>query len=136
MKIIGMVDKADFPELGLYGISCKTDTGAETSSIHCSRVKLIEVDGVDKLKVKLLDPKHPDYEDKEFVFDKFFEKNVKSSNGIAETRFVIESKIVLFGEPYDVELTLADRGEMRFPVLLGRKFLCKKLGAEFLCFSA
>ena len=37
-KIIGRVDKIDFPKLGLYNIDVKIDTGAYTSAIHCSDI--------------------------------------------------------------------------------------------------
>jgi len=125
MNIIGKADKLDFPSLGLYGISCKVDTGAETSSIHCHRVKFVEVDGKEMIRFYLLDPGHPDYEEKELCFGDFYEKEVKSSNGMKELRFVIQSDITIFGEVYQIELTLANRGEMRFPVLIGRRFLAK-----------
>ncbi|MDC1067635.1 RimK/LysX family protein [Candidatus Kapabacteria bacterium] len=47
--LIGRVDKADLPEFGFENIDCKIDTGADISSIHCSKVKLLEKDGVDQL---------------------------------------------------------------------------------------
>ena len=37
-KVIGRIDKADFPLLGLFDIDVKIDTGAYTSSIHCHKV--------------------------------------------------------------------------------------------------
>lgn len=121
-KEIGRIDKADFPLLNLFDIDVKIDTGAYTSSIHCINLK--EENGL--LKCIFLDKDHPDYHEKEFIFDTYDKKVVKSSNGIAETRFRIKSKIVLFNKTYDIFLTLSDRGEMRFPVLLGRHFLKNK----------
>jgi hypothetical protein len=124
-RIIGRKDKADFPELGLKGIAIKIDTGAFTSSIHCSSIKEEKIDGKWRIKFKLLDSSHPAYENKELVFTKYKQKRIKSSFGSSEKRFVIETTILLFGEIYPIELTLSERGEMKFPVLLGRMLLNK-----------
>ncbi len=85
MKItIGRVDKADFPELSLIDIDLKIDSGAYTSSIHCSNIEEITVNGDNLIKFTLLDPEHPLYNNKEFTTKKYSSKAVKSSNGIAE----------------------------------------------------
>ena len=121
--VIGSTDRADFPALDLYGIRCKIDTGAQTSSIHCHHVKFVEKDGKERIKFKLLDPEHTLYNNKRIEFDEFDERKVRSSSGHAEMRWVIKTKIILFGQEFDLELTLADREKMRYPVLLGKKFL-------------
>ena len=54
------------------------------------------------------------------------QKMVKSSNGISEKRFLIETEIVIFNESFPIHLTLSERKDMTFPILLGRKFLNKK----------
>lgn len=119
---IGRVDKADFPQLNLFDIEVKIDTGAYTSSIHCKNLKI--EDGY--LKCNFLDAEHPSYHEKEIVFDAYDVKVVKSSNGQSEARYRIKTQIVLFGKTHEIFLTLSDREEMRFPVLLGRNFLSKK----------
>nr|WP_073219989.1 RimK/LysX family protein [Aequorivita viscosa] len=119
---IGRIDKADFPQLNLFDIEVKIDTGAYTSSIHCKNVKV--EDGY--LKCNFLDEEHPSYHEKEIIFDEYDVKVVKSSNGQSEPRYRIKTKIILFGKTQDIYLTLSDREEMRFPVLLGRNFLSKK----------
>ncbi|SNR52212.1 ATP-dependent zinc protease family protein [Lutibacter flavus] len=120
--LLGRSDIVDFPELELFGIDIKVDTGAYTSSFHCHH---IEVEN-NVLKCQFLDPKHEKYHDKYFTFKEFIQKNVKSSNGITENRFIIETKILIFNEIHTIELSLTERGSMTYPVLLGRKFLSKK----------
>lgn len=120
--MIGRFDKADFPDLHLKDISIKIDTGAYTSSIHCDNIK--EEDGV--LKCTFLDPEHPLYNGKEFIFTEFDTVFVRSSNGIGQKRYQVQSKIKLFDQVFKISLSLTARQEMRFPVLLGRKFLTKK----------
>ncbi|SFB79083.1 Uncharacterized conserved protein [Zunongwangia mangrovi] len=120
--IIGRFDKADFPVLNLEGISVKIDTGAYTSSIHCDEI--VEKDDV--LYCKFLDEEHDQYNGKEFIFKDYDIIYVRSSNGMIQKRYQIESKIKLFNKIYKISLSLSSRQEMRFPVLLGRKFLSNK----------
>ncbi|WP_158841484.1 ATP-dependent zinc protease family protein [Polaribacter sp. L3A8] len=127
MKItIGRIDKADFPELILEDIDVKIDSGAYTSSIHCSNIEEITVDTEKFIRFTLLDPEHPFYNNKEFSTKKYASKLVKSSNGISEERFLIETEIVIFNKSFPIHLTLSERKDMTFPVLLGRKFLNHK----------
>ncbi|MDO9274332.1 MAG: RimK/LysX family protein [Lutibacter sp.] len=120
--MIGRTDIVDFPKLELFDIDIKVDSGANTSSFHCHSIQ--EETGV--LKCQFLDPKHEKYHEKYFIFDEFTQKMVKSSNGIAENRYLIKTEILIFNEIHIIELTLTERGSMKFPVLLGRKFLSKK----------
>lgn len=127
MKItIGREDKADFPDFFLEDIDLKIDSGAYTSSIHCCNIKEIEVDGKKVLKFTLLDPEHVLYNNKEFISEDYTSKLVKSSNGISEMRFRIYTKIIIFNKNFPIYLTLSERKDMKFPILLGRKFLNKK----------
>lgn len=125
-RTIGRIDKIDLPEFQLEGIACKVDTGAATSAIHCHHVHVIEKDGTRLLSFSLLDPEHTAYNNKTFLTSHFQERIVKSSTGQAEMRYVIETPVVLFGEQFYTQFTLADREQMRFPVLLGRRLLRKK----------
>lgn len=124
--IIGRKDIADFEKLDLYGLEVKIDSGAYTSSFHCHKIKKIIKNDVEMIKCNFLDPGHEQYHDREFCFEKFDLRSVKSSNGIVEERFSIVTEITIFKNVYPIELTLTERPEMRHPVLLGRKFLSKR----------
>ncbi len=50
-------------------------------------------------------------------------KKVKSSNGKTEERIFVKTIIELFGRRYKAELSLTDRKDMKFPMLIGRKYL-------------
>ncbi len=121
-KVIGRTDQADFPELGFSDIDIKIDTGAYTSSIHCNHIR--EEDNI--LCCTFLDPKHPEYNGKEMQFKSYDITAVKSSNGEIQYRYVVQSTIKLFDKVHKISLTLSSRDDMRFPVLIGRKFLTKK----------
>ena len=120
--IIGRFDKADFPGLNLSDIAVKIDTGAYTSSIHCENIEEKE----DGLHCAFVDEEHPQYDHKAFIFEEYDIVFVRSSNGIIQKRFQIQSKIKLFNKIFKISLSLSDRQEMRYPVLIGRKFLTKK----------
>ena len=126
MNIIGRIDKADFPELNLKEIDLKVDTGAYTSAIHCHEVKEVDRNGVKHIEFKLLDPSHPEYEERVFKVKNYKAKAIKSSFGSVEHRFIIKTSIVIFDKKYPIELSLSDRSDMKIPILLGRKFLNKR----------
>ena len=123
---IGRIDKGDFPELKLFDIDLKIDSGAYTSSIHCSNIEEYEENGISFIKFILLDPDHEQYNNKVFSSKNYKTKVVKSSNGLSEERFAVQTEIVLFSKTFAIDLTLSQRSDMKFPILLGRKFLNKK----------
>jgi hypothetical protein len=120
--IIGRTDHADFPRLGLENIDIKIDTGAYTSSIHCSDIK--EKDGV--LHATLLDEMHEQFHGKALIFEDYKVTTVRSSNGELQQRFKVKANIRIFCKLYKISLTLSNRVKMRYPVLIGRKFLSYK----------
>ena len=122
-QIIGYIDHLGLPEFGINRIPCKIDTGAYTSTLHCSNVRLLEEDDIQYLCFSLYDPKFGIRTRKEFRFAEFMERKVRSSNGQVESRYAIQTRVVLFQKRYKVEFTLSYRENMRFPILLGRRFL-------------
>jgi hypothetical protein len=119
MEILGRSDRVDLPGLGLYNIHAKVDTGAYTSSLHCSRAEV--VNGV--LEFVLMDDEHPEFTGMIFIFKEFTERDIKNSFGIAEKRYIIRTTVKIFNAEIPCEFSLSDRDEMRFPILLGRKIL-------------
>ncbi|MCB9262338.1 MAG: ATP-dependent zinc protease [Flavobacteriales bacterium] len=111
------------PEANLVALPCKIDTGADTSAIHCDRIRIKEINGKDYLVFKLLDRQHPLYTGKDITTSKYVERKVKSSFGDYEYRYQVILTIVLFGHEYPVPFNLSNRKNMKYPVLLGRKFL-------------
>ncbi|MBC8343048.1 MAG: ATP-dependent zinc protease [Bacteroidetes bacterium] len=126
MKTIGRADKADFPELLLTNVNIKIDTGAFTSTIHSHDMKEVIIDGEKYIEFQLLDPTHPQYRDKTFKTKRYKKKSVKNSFGESEQRFVIKTIIVIFGKEYPIELSLSERSNMKYPILIGRKMLKRR----------
>ena len=123
---IGRSDKIDLPQMNLFDIDAKIDTGADGSAIHCHHIELVKRKGEKLLHFILLDPSHPDYNNKSFYFKEFKRRTIKNSFGASEIRFVISTTVVLFGKEMRTEFSLSYRGNLNFPILLGRKFLYRK----------
>lgn len=119
MQTLGRSDRVDLPGLGLTDIQAKVDTGAYTCSLHCSRAEVIG--GV--LEFILLDEEHPEFTGMPFRFKKFVQREVRNSFGEAELRYVIKTKVKIFDRIIRAEFSLSNRGNLTFPVLLGRKIL-------------
>lgn len=128
--IIGRWDYADFLDFNIENIPVKTDTGAYTSSLRCSSIEEISSsDGSPLLRYTVLNEDHPiPMEQRTFETKEYATRIVKNSGGIPKKRFSIKTTVRLFGKDKTVEFTLAERKGLRFPVLLGRKFL----GNEYL----
>ena len=123
MITIGRKDKITLPEFDLIHLEAKIDTGAYGCALHCHHVEVVKNNGTEMLSFQLLDPTHPEYEDKTYFTDKFNEKVVKNSGGYAEHRYTIETEVVIFGQSRITQFSLTDRKNMKYPVLLGRTFL-------------
>ena len=119
MQTLGRSDRVDLPGLNLEDIQAKIDTGAYTSSLHCLRAEI--VDG--ELEFVLLDEEHPEFTGMKYRFKNFDQREIKNSFGEAELRFVIKTKVKLYDTVIRSEFSLSNRGNLKFPVLLGRKIL-------------
>jgi len=126
LKVIGRRDRIDLPGLGYTDIKAKVDTGAYGSALHCSQIQVVENGGRTLLSFILLDPEHPEFREVVHYAEHFREKLVKSSSGEAELRYTITTDLVIFGKSIRTEFSLTDRSDMKFPILLGRKFLRKR----------
>ncbi|PJB13158.1 MAG: peptidase [Flavobacteriales bacterium CG_4_9_14_3_um_filter_40_17] len=121
-KLIGRVETADFPDLGLINVPVKIDTGAYTSSIHYQEM----TEKNSKLYCVFNNFPKNSFKRQVVVFEDFRTTLVKSSNGIPQKRYKIKTTVIFFQKKYKISLTLAKRKSMRYPALLGRKFLSGK----------
>jgi hypothetical protein len=122
MEILGRSEYVDLPRLGLSGIHAKIDTGAYNCSLHCSKAEVIN--GI--LEVIFLDEAHLQFSGKKVRFKNFDRRAIRNSFGEAEMRYVIRTSIRLSNRLIRAEFSLSNRGNLKFPVLLGRKILRKR----------
>jgi hypothetical protein len=123
-QVIGYSDRIDFPDFGLQNVEAKIDTGAFTSALHCTDVQLVTNNDTHQLQFTIAGGQGGPYQ--QIITEDFQYKTIKNSFGQSEKRFVIRTRVRLMGKTIVAEFSLANRGSMRFPVLLGRKLVRNK----------
>ncbi len=121
LPVIGWREWVGLPDLALKRIKAKVDTGARSSSLHATEVQEVINNGVTYVQFKI-HPYHRYPERSVQAEAKVIDfRLVKSSSGKTTNRPVILANVALLGEIWPVELTLANRNEMGFRMLLGRE---------------
>ncbi|MCA9342827.1 ATP-dependent zinc protease [Candidatus Saccharibacteria bacterium] len=120
--IIGRIEKISFPELDLFDLPAKVDTGAFRSSIHAKNIKVNHK--TKELSFTLLDGHNSSKGKKVTTSAKNYKiVSVKNSFGKSENRYEVKLKVKLMHKSFKTVFTLADRTNLNFPILLGRKLL-------------
>lgn len=122
MKVLGRAERIDLPEFGLTDLPAKVDTGAYSSSIDCEKVELLQQGSEQTLSFVLLRPGRNGYTGNPVTTDNFDVTEVTNANGV-QKRFVIFTDMVINGETVNCRFTLTDRSKLRYPVLIGRRFI-------------
>jgi hypothetical protein len=130
LPVIGWREWVALPDLGVGRIKVKVDTGARSSAIHAWGVERLRRGGRDLVRFVI----HPLQRDvktavvaESALLD---ERLVRSSSGTVERRLVIETSLLLLGEQWPIELTLATRDQMGFRMLLGRQAIRRRLWVD------
>jgi hypothetical protein len=121
--VVGWRELVDLPGLGLAGIPAKIDTGARTSSLHAHVVEDFVRDGERFVRFAVdwdgvrhhCEAIHVDV------------RGITSSNGDQQTRFVIKTPLRIGSLSFRAEISLADRSQMQFPMLIGRTALRRRM---------
>ncbi|MAL16406.1 MAG: hypothetical protein CL670_10485 [Balneola sp.] len=124
-KIIGRIEQVNLPEWEFKNLDAKIDTGAFTSSLHCHHIEPFKREDEEWIRFYMLDPDHESYSDKMLEMPLHDKREVKSSNGETELRYFIQTEIEFYDGNYSIEFSLTDRSAMKYPLLIGRKFLQK-----------
>lgn len=121
--LVGWREWVTLPELGLDRVKAKVDTGARTSALHALAVTSCRLDGREAVRFQV----QPVQADSRTVQDccalLVDERTVRDSGGHVELRPVIRTRLQMGTVSWEVELTLTERSEMRFRMLLGRTAL-------------
>ncbi len=120
-KIIGRHEFISIIDLELFDLDAKVDTGADSNALHCDHIDIDEQNNT--VSFTLLDEVHEAYHGKRMTFPLYKIKKVKSSNGQIQLRPSIKVSVDFFGKKYKSVISLTDRSDMKFPMLIGRRFL-------------
>ena len=119
--LIGNLELCSLPDLGIFDLEVRVDTGAKTSSMHVDNIRRFRKKGQLYVEFDL----HPDIYNIEQtvktsapVVDS---RKIKSSNGGSEQRYVIQTLFTIGGRAWPIQITLTNREEMSYLMLLGRE---------------
>ena len=121
--VVGWEEWLELPGLGLPAIKAKVDTGAKTSSIHAYMIEPYGRGGKSRVRFGIHPvPERPDIT----VFcsaDLIEQREITSSNGETELRFVIRTPVRIGGQEWPIEISLSNRETMQYRMLFGRSAL-------------
>ncbi len=119
--IVGALELCDLPDLTISDLNIRVDTGAATSSLHVDNIEEFERNGDTWVSFDI----HPDIHNVSEIVRREAKvadiRKVKSSTATREKRYVIHTKIAMAGMRWVIQLTLTDRSEMTYLMLLGRQ---------------
>jgi hypothetical protein len=121
--IIGWREWLSLPELGMPPIRAKIDTGARTSALHAFKIEPFEKNGENWVRFYL----HPYKKQREYVVmcesAIVEQRNITDSGGHREQRYIIATQAYMGEHFFKIELSLTNRSNMRYLMLLGRTAL-------------
>lgn len=123
--VIGWEEWCTFPDLDLPAVKAKVDTGAKTSALHAYDIEPFIKNGKEYIRFKV----HPLQSNKKIERTCEAEivdyRNVTSSNGQKEKRYVIRTTFIVGDISFSSDITLTTRFGMSFRMLLGKEALKK-----------
>jgi ribosomal protein S6--L-glutamate ligase len=126
LKIIGSEEWCAFNQLKMPAIRARIDSGAKTSSIQATEIKLIEKNDEDWVRFVVY-PIQKNSSVKVICQAKLIGKrSIKGSFGISEERLIITTPVSIGEDTFDIELSLANRNTMEFRMLLGREAMANR----------
>lgn len=121
----GWREWVSLPGFDVPWIKAKIDTGARSSSLHAFDIEHVDRDGEPWVRFSVRPWQRSDTDAVVVECPIRDERIVRSSSGHAEERIVVVVDLVLVGRAVPAELTLTNRDEMGFRMLIGREALRK-----------
>jgi len=121
--VAGWREWVALPEFDVPWVKAKLDTGARSSSIHAFDIDEGDRDGVPWVSFAIHPWQRSDTDEVRVELPVVDRRAIRSSTGHEEERLVVSTRISVVGHELDAELTLANRDEMGFRMLIGREAL-------------
>ena len=120
---IGWREWVALPELGVERIKAKIDTGARTSALHAFDIEVFKTSGQDWVRFTIQPYQKNDIDQQKCTCLVRDIRVITNSGGSRERRIVIETELKLGNLSWPIEMTLTNRDQMGFRMLLGRAAL-------------
>jgi hypothetical protein len=119
-RVLGWVEKAMI-QPGNVVMNAKMDTGALTSSLDAKRLTAFQRDGKPwvRFDVEVQDD-HDNVSSHSYEREVVRQVTLRGAGG-KDDRPVVLMKLCIGDQIYEEEFTLRDRGEMKYPLLIGRR---------------
>ncbi len=127
---IGWREWIRLPSLVEGDLRAKIDTGARTSALHARNLRITDVDGHIRARFDLRPDRPRPTPRRTIVIDVIDMRQIKSSNGLVELRPVIRTQIMLGGRVWPIQITLTNRRDMSYAMLIGREALGGRVTIE------
>ena len=121
--LVGWREWVSLPQAEVEWIKAKVDTGARSSSIHAFDLETHEIDGHEWVRFSLHPWQRSDDDVAELDLPVLDRRDVRSSNGQTEQRYAVAMDVTLAGRTITTVMTLSNRDEMGFRMLIGREAL-------------
>jgi len=125
LPVIGWREWVSLGELGIDKIKAKVDTGARTSALHAFSLKPFTENGKNRITFEIHPMQHNTSQIVTCTADVIDRREVTDSGGHTEKRYVITTPLTIAGQTWPIEITLTERENMLFRMLLGRSALRK-----------
>lgn len=126
LRVLGWRERVGLPDLGIGAIEAKVDTGARTSALQAKDAVLVGDDGARTVRFTVItdEGEHP------CEAPLVEERWVKDSGGRSHFRPVIRTTLVIGDQRFESEVSLAERPDLSFRMLLGRQALRSRFAVD------
>ena len=125
--VVGWREWFSLPGLGINKIKAKIDTGARTSALHAFHIDYYTDQGQAKVHFKIHPFQYSTDEVVSCIANVIDIRWITDSGGHKEQRFVIQTHLHVGDLSWPIEMTLTNREDMRFRMLLGRIAMRKRM---------
>jgi len=125
--MLGSEEWCSLPDLRIPAIKMRIDSGAKTSAIHALNIEEFRKGNERWVKYDIFPIQDNRYVRVTCESKVTSEREIKSSMGFSERRYVIQTVINVGGESWEIELSLANRDSMGFRMLLGREAMINRI---------
>ncbi len=118
---IGWRETVSLPDLGIGRFPAKIDTGALTTALHASDISCAEADG--RQWVQFMPDHDGIHAAEQCILPVLHRREITNTSGVPEPRFIVAIALQIGTRKARVEVSLTDRSDMKFPIIIGRSAL-------------